>query len=175
MNTTYSEVYNNFLNRITDDMYVSYTEQETYDDLCPMLKIAITRIYLPKEDVKTEILGVGSTEENPIYEFNSELSMETIDMLALLMVREWLNRQMNTVRIMETQFTGSDAKAINTKTQAATIGLAQADIDKQIAAAYHSYQYQVYDADTGKSSVTEVNLSRSGGNAFIPYKVKRRG
>lgn len=153
-NTTYAEVYDAFLASITDDMYISWTKEDTYADLFPLLKSAIVRFFMPREDLRS----VGPTEDGEPC-FTCELSYDTINLLVLLMTREWLARQMNTVRIVQTQLTGSDAKAINTKQQAEAVKTAQEANATAIARAYHDYEYQTFDEESKQTRVSDLDLS----------------
>nr|DAS90068.1 MAG TPA: hypothetical protein [Caudoviricetes sp.] len=152
-NTKYSEIYDQFLDRITDDMYISWSKEETYADLAAFLSTAIARFHMPhenlrdKEDVGGEIC------------FTSELSYRTIDILTLLMEKEWLNRQLRTVKLTELQYTGSDAKVLNTKSQAEAIIKIKEDLQRDLNQAYHNYQYETTNTETKLQEITNLNLA----------------
>lgn len=181
--TSYEEIYDEFLSKVTDDLYVTWTpdidektEEEAWDkdaiysDLSGFLKTAIRRFFLPKEDIYTVV-----TEEGKNY-FSSALSQATIDILVLLMVREWLARQMNNVRITEIQYTGSDAKAINTKSQAEAIKVAQDANEKAIKEAYYLYDYQDFDEKNKMMVMNDPNLtSKSSVSTKVRKSRHRRG
>lgn len=156
--TSYAEVYNSFLNRVTDDMFISWTKEETYEDIDSLLNIAITRFRMPRENLRSYIWTLDE-DGFQIKQFTSVLSYETIDILALLMVREWINRQINTVRLTEMQYTGNDLKAINTKVQMEALAAIKKNTDVELTGAYHSYQYQYFDEDKGKWRVSNLNLA----------------
>lgn len=166
-NTTYAEVYDAFLASITDDMYISWTKEDTYADISNLLKSAIVRFFMPREDLRSVDYDYGE----PC--FTCELSYDTINLLVLLMTREWLARQMNTVRIVQTQLTGSDAKAINTKQQAEAVKIAQEANAAAISRAYHDYEYQTFDEESKQTRVSDLDLS-SGSTSSIKTRGRYR-
>lgn len=125
--TSFSEVYEMFMHGITDDMYISWTRQETYEDLKPFLQKAVARFRYPKV-----VLTYNAEDE----EFTNTLNTEEIFILSLLMSIEWIDRQMLTVRLTELQYTGSDAKVLGTKAQmSALVELRKTfvnDLEKQL-------------------------------------------
>lgn len=181
--TSYEDIYDEFLSKVTDDLYVTWTpdiDEETenevwdkdaiYSDLSSFLKTAIRRFFLPKEDIYTVV-----TQEEKKY-FSTKLSQATIDILVLLMIREWLARQMNNVRITEIQYTGSDAKAINTKSQAEAIKIAQEANEKAIKEAYYLYDYQDFDKESGAMVINDPSLvSKSSVSTKVRKGKFRRG
>lgn len=81
-NTTFDEIYNCFLGKITDDMYMEWTPEDTQKDLQNILMDAIPGFEFPRF---------------PLYDysadsFNTELTSEEINILALLMYNTWLQR-----------------------------------------------------------------------------------
>lgn len=105
-NTQVEAVYDSFLSKITDDLYGTMTLEEIKSDMSNMLNSAISRFYFPRKPITVE--GESFTER---------LSSLEVEILSNFMVGEWINRQINTVRLMEVQFTGNDAKALNTGAQ----------------------------------------------------------
>lgn len=139
MGTQFSEVYNRFLGKITDDMYVELTPQDTVRDLRNILISAIpgyefcrkaldyTVDYkIIKEDEVTEndfLIGVvwdDDMEDNidgepPLVTiecsyFTADLTSEEINILAILMMCEWLQRQVTSIENIRMKYSGSDFK-----------------------------------------------------------------
>ena len=102
LNTTpFSSIYESFLSKITDDMYMELTKEDTYKLLEDLLISAIPKFEFPrvnlfdyvrgKDIVETTLDEVGNFEQANLYEvgyFNAELSMEEINILATYMVVE---------------------------------------------------------------------------------------
>lgn len=135
--TPFSAIYNRFLEKITDDMYVELTPQDTLNDLRNLLMDAIPGFEFPRhnlydyeiqvvvlrEDKVTEndfIIGViwdelEEGQEIPdVYversHFNCKLSSEEINILALLMKQAWVQRQVSSIENTRMKYSGSDFK-----------------------------------------------------------------
>lgn len=138
MGTPFTKVYNRFLGKITDDMYIELTPEDTIKDLQNLIIDAIPGFEFPRKNlmdyeiktvVKREdellpddfVIGVvwGTIPEddaqipNVIVEqssFAAELTDEEINILALLMMCAWVNRQVASIENTRMKFTSSDFK-----------------------------------------------------------------
>ena len=138
MGTQFVEVYNRFLGKITDDMYVELTPEDTIRDLRDMLIDAIPGFEFPRknlfdytiaQDVKPEnevlttdfIIGLvweetpennGATPRVLIERssFAAELTSEEINILAILMMCAWVQRQVTSIENTRMKYSGSDFK-----------------------------------------------------------------
>lgn len=135
--TSFSAVYNRFLEKITDDMYIELTPQDTLKDLRNLLIDAIPGFEFPRHDlydyeIKVDVLREDQLTENDfvigviwddleegqevpdVYveqsHFNSELSPEEINILALLMKQAWVQRQVSSIENTRMKYSGSDFK-----------------------------------------------------------------
>lgn len=82
--TSFQEIYNCFLGKITDDMYLQWTKENTYADLKGILLDSIEGFEFPRF---------------PLYDYNEELerynvdlTKEEINIFGLLMYNTWLQR-----------------------------------------------------------------------------------
>lgn len=138
MATMFTKVYNRFLSKITDDMYIELTPEDTVRDLQNLLIDAIPNFEFPRqnlydyeikviqkrEDTLTEddfVLGVvwgmipDDNAEIPDVlveqsSFAADLTEEEINILALMMMVSWVNRQVVSIENTRMKFTGSDFK-----------------------------------------------------------------
>lgn len=135
--TSFSAVYNRFLEKITDDMYIELTPQDTLKDLRNLLIDAIPGFEFPRHnlydyEIKVDVLREDQLTENDfvigviwddleegqevpdVYveqsHFNSELSPEEINILALLMKQAWVQRQVSSIENTRMKYSGSDFK-----------------------------------------------------------------
>ena len=137
--TQFTTVYNRFLGKITDDMYLELTPEDTVRDLQNLLLDAIPGFEFPRcnlynnhieivqiqEDLITKedfVIGVVWNEEdsNELSEipkvlversyFNADLSEEEINILALLMKQNWVQRQVTSIENTRMKYSGSDFK-----------------------------------------------------------------
>ncbi len=153
--TDFSLIYNNFLHTVTDDMYISWSEEETYEDLQGFLTSAIVNFRFPKQNLFDYNLELEH--------FNLKLTPEEIDIITTLMVIEWLKRQITTVRLTELQYTGSDAKVLNTKNQLTGLLNLKEDYQKQLEKKLFYYQNHRQTED-GNIIATDFKLSGKGNN-----------
>lgn len=153
--TDFSLIYNNFLHTVTDDMYISWSEEETYEDLQGFLTSAIVNFRFPKKNLLDYDIELGH--------FNIELSLEEIDILTTLMIIEWVKRQITTVRLTELQYTGSDAKVLNTKRQLDGLFDLKKEYQKDLEKKLLYYQNHTQSED-GKILATDFKLSGKGSN-----------
>lgn len=100
--TTFKEIYDRFFGKITDDMYMEWTEEDTQKDVKNILIDAIPGFEFPRF---------------PLYDFDLEaeqfgchLTSEEINILALLMYNTWLQRQVASVENIRMKYSGTDFK-----------------------------------------------------------------
>ena len=139
MGTKFTEIYNRFLGKITDDMYVELTPQDTIRDLRSVLIDAIPGFEFPRHnlydysiesEIKFEneidkddfIIGIlwdempeDSINETPRVEiehssFTAELTSEEINILAILMMCAWVQRQVTSIENTRMKYSGTDFK-----------------------------------------------------------------
>ena len=138
--TNFTDVYNRFLGKITDDMYLELTPQDTVKDLRNMLIDAIPGFEFPRhnlydytidqeikpEDEVTEdeiIIGLlwDDTIEDDDFgraplvvveksHFAGDLNSEEINILAILMMINWVQRQVTSIENTRMKYSGSDFK-----------------------------------------------------------------
>ena len=137
--TQFSAVYNRFLGKITDDLHLELTPEDTLRDLQNLLMDAIPGFEFPRKDLydyTIEILEVpedevsdedfvlgtvwGDVEDSTLLEtpkvmvdksrFNIELSAEEINILALLMKQGWVQRQVTSIENTRMKYSGVDFK-----------------------------------------------------------------
>ncbi len=102
MATSFETITNKFLGKITDDMYLELTPEDTLRDAKSFLLDAIPYFEFPRfalYDYNAEL-----------EEYNIDLTDEEINILALLMKTAWLERQINSVEHTRMKYSGSDFK-----------------------------------------------------------------
>lgn len=102
MATSFATITDKFLGKITDDMYLEMTEEDTLRDSKQILLDAIPYFEFPRfklyaYDVNTETYTIDLTDEE-------------INILALLMKANWLERQINSIENTRMKYSGSDFK-----------------------------------------------------------------
>lgn len=127
MNTTsFSLVYDSFLSKITDDMYLQLNQLDTFRMLEQLLLSAIEKFEFPRVDLTnyeindvSEVKTYNGVESDYtdvdafIYGggyFNAQLTHEEINILAVYMIVEWLSQQLASVENTRMKYSGSDFK-----------------------------------------------------------------
>lgn len=100
--TPFSVIINKFLGKITDDMYMELTYEDTIRDAKQILLDAIPYFEFPRFQL------YAFDEEKETYKIN--LTDEEINILALLMKTSWLNRQIDSIENTRMKYSGSDFK-----------------------------------------------------------------
>ena len=100
MNTSFQEIYDRFLGKITDDMYMEWTKEDTIADLYNILMDAIPGFEFPR----FALYDYSDTT------YNLQLTSEEINILALLMYNTWLQRQVASIENTRMKYSGSDFK-----------------------------------------------------------------
>lgn len=117
--TSFNTIIDRFFSKITDDMYLELTEEDTIRDAKQYLFDAIPQFEFPRFDP----YDYDEAEET----YNIDLSKEEINILAILMKMNWLDRQIASVENTRMKYSGSDfkftsqanhlAKLLNLKTE----------------------------------------------------------
>ena len=118
--TRFSVVYNSFLSKITDDMYLELTEDDTMHLLRQLLASAIPKFEFPRQalefgwikieykDPETEEVIPQKTEYT--WAFTRPLTLEEVNILATYMIVEWLGQQLASVENVRMKYSGADFK-----------------------------------------------------------------
>lgn len=136
--TKFSTVYNTFLNKITDDMYMELTPEDTVKDLQNLLLDAIPGFEFPRKNLYDYELKVETLKEDEVKEgdfiigviwndigdnpvevpdvivekssFAADLTIEEVNILALLMKQAWVQRQVTSIENTRMKYSGTDFK-----------------------------------------------------------------
>ena len=139
MATLFATVYNRFLGKITDDMYLELTPEDTIKDLQNLIIDAIPGFEFPRQDLFSyEIKAVEIGEDELLPDdfvlgtvwgeipdanalqapkvivdrssFTADLTAEEINILALLMKQGWVQRQVTSIENTRMKYSGADFK-----------------------------------------------------------------
>jgi hypothetical protein len=102
MSTPFEKVYKSFYSRITDDMFIEMTKDETDTMLLELLETALPWFEFPRVDLY---------DQNEItYQFNADLSQEEINIIAIYMVVAWVGQQLASIENTRMKYSGNDFK-----------------------------------------------------------------
>jgi hypothetical protein len=193
MGTPFAAVYNRFLGKITDDMYLELTPEDTIKDLRNLLIDAIPGFEFPRKvltdyvidtQIKSEsdllpedfMLGViwgdlnSELDLNPdvmieASSFNTDLTSEEINILAILMMSGWLQRQVTSIENIRMKYSGSDFKMTSQANHLAKLLNLLKEVQRQSHHMQRLYKRRKI-ADGGQY---QSNWSVLGTNSAIDY------
>lgn len=110
MGTPFTQVYNRFLGKITDDMYMELTPEDTMRDLQNLLMDAIPGFEFPRKNLMDYTIEEAENVLEDTSSFNVELNSEEINILAILMMISWTQRQITSIENTRMKFSSSDFK-----------------------------------------------------------------
>ena len=138
--TQFTDVYNRFLGKITDDMYIELTPEDTIKDLRNLLVDAIPGFEFPRKNLSMYNIDQEIKPEDEVVEgefiigllwddtiededmgkaplvlvekstFDADLTSEEINILAILMMCAWVQRQVTSIENTRMKYSGSDFK-----------------------------------------------------------------
>lgn len=139
MGTKFTAIYDRFLGKITDDMYMELSPWDTIQDLQRLLKNCLSGFEFPRKNLYDYVIEVqeineddltpddfvlgtvwGDIEDTTLLDtpkvlvdksrFNIELTPEEMHILALLMKQGWVQRQVTSIENTRMKYSGSDFK-----------------------------------------------------------------
>lgn len=138
LSTLFAAVYNRFLGKVTDDLYLELTPEDTLKDLHNLLMNALPGFEFPRhnlfdytvelaevgiDEVTSDDFVLGTTWGEVLDEvlstpkvlvdrshFNAELSPEEVNILAILMKEGWVQRQVTSIENTRMKYSGPDFK-----------------------------------------------------------------
>lgn len=147
MTTPFSYIYDSFLSKITDDMYMELTELDTYRMLEELLMSAVHKFEFPRFDITD--FEIAYVDEVETYEgeesngaevtafiyggghFNVALTREEINILSTYMVVEWMSQQLASVENTRMKYSGSDFKFTSQANHMAKILTLKQDYERE--------------------------------------------
>ena len=111
--TLFEEVYDRFFGKITDDMYMEWTKEDTERDLYNILMDALPGFVFPRFPLYSFTNVEIASEETgtvAVPAFSAHLTTEEINILALLMYNTWLQRQVASIEQTRMKYSGTDFK-----------------------------------------------------------------
>ena len=134
MGTPFTAVYDRFLNKITDDLYMELTPEDTLRDIQSLLVNIIPNFEFPRKNLYDYSLSSISVYEESIEDastFNIELTEEEINILAILMMGAWLQRQITSIENTRMKYSGSDFKFTSQANHLAKLLTLQTELNRQ--------------------------------------------
>lgn len=148
--TEFTKVYERFLGKITDDMYLEWTPEDTMKDCRNILIDAIPAFEFPRKSLAYDKDA-----------FEADLTAEEINILAVLMMNVWLQRQMTSVENIRMKYSGSDFKMTSQANHLAKLIDLKLESEKQDRHLQRLYRRRKIDDKGNVSSNWSVLISKS--------------
>lgn len=129
--TTFDEIFEIYLNRITTYKLLKLTEDERYDDLMLKLKMALARFDNIEEvqvDYNTRL-------------FNRQLSPIEIDILSFLMICEWLKPMVLSEESLSNKLSSKDYDVYSPANLLAQLRSVKKDSDNEVGRLMNKYGF----------------------------------
>ena len=155
----FTDVYNRFLGKITDDMYMELTPEDTIKDLRRLLIDALSSFEFPRQNIMDYTIDTVLISEDEVASedfvidtiwsklpedsnkppqvlversyFGVNLTPEEINIIALIMVHSWLQRQITSIENTRMKYSGSDFKMTSQANHLSKLLTLQNDIWRQ--------------------------------------------
>ena len=173
--TPFAEVYECFLSKITDDMYMELTPQDTLRDLQRLLLNAIPGFEFPRVVIDDFVINIEEKHESVVTEadfvigpsspmedtgfvlvessyFQNELTKEELNILAILMMEGWVQRQITSIEVTRMKYSGPDFKMTSQANHLAKLINLLHETQRQSIHMQRLYKRRKRDAATGKIS-----------------------
>lgn len=162
--TPFSDIYKIFFSKITDDMYMEMTPQDTEKLVYELFESALHWFEFPRVDIY----------DYTVDGYNIVLSKEEQNVIAHYMIVEWLGQQLATIELVRQKFSASDFKFTS---QAAHIQRLQAMKKDWERIGFHLQRlYKRREVnDEGKVTPTMSHLMESYGFEEWPYTRRSSG
>ena len=167
--TSFAEVYNRFLGKITDDMYLELTPEDTMRDMQNLLINAIPGFEFPRKVIDDVIINIvekpaalvtagdfvigesipGMVLVEQSY-FVSKLSSEEINILAILMLEGWVQRQITSIEVTRMKYSGPDFKMTSQANHLSKLLSLLKEIQRQSLHMQRLYKRRKVDEKTGQ-------------------------
>ena len=131
MATPFTTIYNRFLGIVTDDEYLEMTKEETLRDLFNIFAQSLPDFEFPRFELydytfEQEQVNLADVQDQDVFfiwkdleegiglieksHYNIDLTEEEINIIAVLMKHNWVNRQLNSIENTRMKYSGSDFK-----------------------------------------------------------------
>ena len=169
--TRFTVVYDNFLSKITDDMYLELTEEDTLKILRQLLLAAIPKFEFPRQSLEYGYLTVVKTVNNNQIRENFEgfinpLSLEQINILSTYMIVEWLGQQLASVENVRMKYSGPDFKFTSQANHMQKILQMKKDYEREGFHLQRLYKRRIKDANGVYHSTMRKVMEPIGSSEF---------
>jgi hypothetical protein len=132
MSTPYENLFDSFLSKIEDNLYTDI-QFDIEADLTKLLNAAIVQFDFPKVDI--------FDKDDDMQQFNVDLSIHEIEILANLMKLEWIKRGINSKRLLEQMVGDKDFRLTSQANHLKVLIDLKSETEKEINSLVTKYSY----------------------------------
>lgn len=130
--TPYADIFTYFLGRLENSTYVNMTETNILIDEIILLNMAISNFEFPK---------ISLVKSDSTKLFTETLTNDEIQIIALLMVSEWIKRQVNNINLIKQFLSSKDFKMTSQAEHLKNLLLLKNEIEDEIEKKKTKYSY----------------------------------
>jgi hypothetical protein len=132
MSTPYENVFDSFLSKIEDDFYTNI-QFDIEADLTKLLNTAIVQFDFPKVDILDK--------DDVMQQFNIDLSLHEIEILANFMKLEWIKRKINSASLLQQMIGDKDFRLTSQANHLKVLIDLKSETEKEINSLVTKYSY----------------------------------
>jgi len=100
MSTPYSQIFDSFLGKIEDDIYLKMTDIEVQNDLTKLLNSSLIHFTFPKVNI--------FLKDDSAQTFQLDIPYAEVEIISRCMVKEWIGRQIKSINVIRQALTDKD-------------------------------------------------------------------
>lgn len=139
MPTPYSEIDDMFLNDISDDTFLYYTEEEREEKLNDWRTKAIIRFKACKNNL--------NDRDDELKQFNEDLSNDVKLIIATIMRKYWLNDKIYNLQLIKQRMSNKDWKMTSQAEHLLRLTVLAQELDKEISRMIVDYTIYAYSVE----------------------------
>lgn len=174
--TSLDKIYDDFLSRITEDMYMEITPEQTRGMLFKLLKQAIPWFEFPKQSLdfvdSDGTVQIITSDIQPEYDvfIEGDLTIEEIGIIGTYMVAAWLGQQLANIDLVRQHYTGADFKLTSQASHLQKVSKLKKDYEDQGFHLQRLYSRREKD-ENNKTKSTMGSIMESSTGGFHDIKI----
>ena len=164
--TPFYAIYCRFLSKITDDLYLEWTLEDTFKNLGSIFLDILPRFEWPKfllYNYSTQAIGMVAADGSVVSygKYFIDLTLEEVDIFSSLMATEWINRQILTVNLTRMKYSSKDFQFTSQANHIDKLLSTKENFERDNKKMQRLYQRRTIDANTGRTFPNYAALAAS--------------